>query len=229
MNIVLLHGALGSQDDFDGLIPHLPAHWSVYRFDFLNHGKGPYTDDPLSIRNFAGQLYQFLENEKIERAYIFGYSMGGYAASWLAAHMPERIAAIYTLGTKFIWTKEIAQLETSKLDARQITLQFPEYANKLAEKHQTLAWQHLLTQTAKMMQELGERPALKEQDFHKIRVPLVVARGEKDKMVTQTEVETIAAYLPQAKIEVLPHTPHPIDKVDLVMLSQLLTSFFTSV
>jgi pimeloyl-ACP methyl ester carboxylesterase len=229
VKIVLLHGALGSLDDFDSLLPFLPAHWEVYRFDFLNHGKGPYTDDPLSIPNFSGQLYQFLEKEQIDRAYIFGYSMGGYAACWLAAHMAERIAAIYTLGTKFIWTPETAQQEIAKLDARQITQQFPAYANKLAEKHQTIDWHHLLTQTAQMMRALGDNPALKQADFQKIQVPVVVARGEKDKMVTQTEVETIAAYLTNAQLEVLPDTPHPIDRVNPEMLSQRLTTFFTSV
>lgn len=227
MKLLLLHGALGASSDFESLLAHFPADWEIHQLDFLNHGQGAFTDDPLSIAAFGGQLSQYLDDHQLHDLNIFGYSMGGYVACWLARREPERIKAIYTLGTKFIWTPESAAHETAKLDARTLLAKVPEFAASLREKHKTVDWQLLLAQTAKLMTSLGTHPALSLDDYNHIELPVMVARGELDKMVPQEEQNTVALALKNGRFDTLSQTPHPLQQVSPTLLIEKLQAFFS--
>lgn len=227
MKLLLLHGALGASVDFEPFLPHFPAEWEVHRLDFLNHGQGAFTDDPLSIPAFGGQLIEYLDVHQLTDVNIFGYSMGGYVASWLARREPERIRAIYTLGTKFIWTAESAAAEASKLDARMLLNKVPTFAENLREKHKAIDWQLLLAQTAVLMQGLGTQPALSLADYAQIQVPIMVARGELDKMVAEEEQLTVFNALKFGFTETLPQTPHPLQQIAPQLLAEKLNAFFS--
>ncbi len=226
MKLLLLHGALGASVDFDGLIPHFPAHWEIHRLDFVNHGNGPFTDDPLSIAAFGGQVSEYIDIHNLNDVHIFGYSMGGYVACWLARRESERIKAIYTLGTKFIWSPESATAETTKLDPRIILSKVPEFAEALNNKHLTVNWQLLLSQTANLMTGLGAHPALQLEDYSQIRLPVVVARGEFDKMVPEIEQQQVVDALANGMAETLAQTAHPLQQVNPVLLVERLKAFF---
>ncbi len=226
MHLLLLHGALGAASDFDLLMPFFNTHYTVHRFDFVNHGKGPLTDDPLSIAAFGGQVAEYLDMHQLKDVYVFGYSMGGYVACWLAKREPELFKAIYTLGTKFVWNTESSEKEAAMLDPRTITNKVPAYAAQLAEKHQTVSWQILLSQTAELMRSLGNRPALTPEDYQHITTPVLVARGEFDKMIPQEDADKVAELLGNGKKEMLAATPHPLAQVDPVLLINSISRFF---
>lgn len=226
MKLLLLHGALGASIDFEAIIPYFPAHWEIHQLDFVNHGTGPFTDDPLSIAAFGGQVSEYLDIHNLTELHIFGYSMGGYVACWLARREPERIKSIYTLGTKFIWSPEAAAAETAKLDPRTILSKVPEFAETLNSKHKTVNWQLLLSQTASLMTSLGVHPALHTDDFSQIHLPVMVARGELDKMVSELAQITIAQSLANGFTDTLAQTPHPLQQVDVTLLIAKLKAFF---
>lgn len=226
MKLLLLHGALGASVDFEAIIPHFPAHWEIHQLDFVNHGVGPFTDDPLSIAAFGGQVSEYLDINHLNGLHIFGYSMGGYVACWLARREPERIRSIYTLGTKFIWSPESAAAETAKLDPRTILSKVPAFAEALNNKHNTVNWQLLLSQTASLMTGLGAHPALSLEDYSHINLPVMVARGELDKMVSEAEQMTVVEALAQGFSDTLTQTPHPLQQVNTSMLVQKLKAFF---
>jgi pimeloyl-ACP methyl ester carboxylesterase len=49
-----------------------------------------------------------MQQNQLENAAIFGYSMGGYAGMYLAKYFPERVSKLLTLATKFYWDEKIA-------------------------------------------------------------------------------------------------------------------------
>lgn len=228
MNVVLLHGALGSASDFDALRLHFPKEWNVYSFDLINHGNGPFSDNPLSIQAFGEQLIDYLHQNSLIKVNVFGYSMGGYVASWVASKKPALINKIYSLGTKFIWDEESAQMESAKLDPLLLEARFPEYANNLSKKHQVISWKLLLQYTADMMLQLGSSSAINFEEFQNIACQVHLVRGENDKMVTDDQiVKTLNLLKPGiSSKEILPATSHPIDRVDPQLLSQSLKEFF---
>ena len=92
--LILLHGALGSAAQLSELQANLPVERAVFVLNFPGHG-GVATDSPFSMQLFGGAVLDLMETQKIAKADIFGYSMGGYVALWLAWKYPERGATGY--------------------------------------------------------------------------------------------------------------------------------------
>ena len=90
-HIILLHGATGNKEQFNKAeILNLAEH-RVHSFNFSGHGGVPFSPDNFSIECFAKEVIDFMNEHKIDRANMFGYSMGGYVGMYLAVHYPDKI------------------------------------------------------------------------------------------------------------------------------------------
>lgn len=216
--ILLLHGALGSAAQFDDLRRVLPATEQVFALNLPGHGGLP-ADIEFSIHHFAESTIDFLDQHQIPKVQIFGYSMGGYVALYLAWKHPERVERIATLGTKFDWTPETAARETARLDPEKIAAKVPAFAQILAERHAPADWQVVVRRTAELLHGLGNGQALGREAFQSITCPVRIGLGEEDNMVTRAESETVAKWLPNGKFEVLAGTKHPFEQVDAKQLA----------
>lgn len=114
--ILLLHGALGSKQNFQELEKILQPNFETYSFNFEGHGGREIPNNTLSIPGFAAEVIAFLEQHSIDKISIFGYSMGGYVGLYLAKHFPEKVEKLYTLATKLNWTIEGAIKESAILN-----------------------------------------------------------------------------------------------------------------
>ena len=76
------------------------------------------------------------------------------------------------------------------------------------------------------MLHLGKSPALKADDFSQIEIPVQIAVGDKDVMVSIEE--SVGAYrkLPNARFLVLPNTQHPIERVNMDELAHQIKVYF---
>jgi 3-oxoadipate enol-lactonase len=72
----------------------LRAHFRLLRFEHRGHGGSPAPPGPYSIADLAGDVLALLDAGQIERVLYCGISLGGMVGIWLAAHAPERIAAL---------------------------------------------------------------------------------------------------------------------------------------
>jgi pimeloyl-ACP methyl ester carboxylesterase len=226
-SVLILHGAIGSQAQFLHLADALPDTYRVYTMDFIGHGRNIDVDKSLSIQKFAEQVLSFLEKESLSQVSVFGYSMGGYVAMYLAKHHPDKIAAVVTLGTKFLWNEDIAAKEVRMLDPDVIEFKLPSFASELAERHSS-SWKQLLHKTAIMLTEMGQENPLNLSDYNGITLPVLIMLGDRDKMVGFEESVNVYKALPDASFAVLPATPHPIEKVDVSLLVFHLVRFFGS-
>src|SRR5689334_9363840 len=95
--LLLLHGALGSEEQFSGLKQSLENNFRVFSLNFSGHG-GRILPGKFSIDLFVNDVLEFIRMHSFERINIFGYSMGGYVALKLASHHPDSIERIMTLG-----------------------------------------------------------------------------------------------------------------------------------
>ena len=109
--IILLHGAIGAKDQLEPLAKELSGNgFQTYSFNFSGHGQSPFQNQ-FSISQFSNELLEFVVKTHLIRPAIFGYSMGGYVALYLASQKPDGLGKIITLGTKFVWSPEIAVKE----------------------------------------------------------------------------------------------------------------------
>jgi|SRR6218665_1572178 len=223
-NILLLHGAIGSKSQLDELSLNLKDHFKVHTLNFSGHGGKPFSGS-FSIPQFATEVLDYLELNHLDSINIFGYSMGGYVALYFAKSHPEKVSKIFTLGTKFHWTPEIAQNEIKMLNPEKILEKIPAFANELKLRHHPNDWKTVLLQTAEMMIYLGNNNPLTLQDFSEVEIPVSLNIGENDAMVSIEETEMAYKNLPNAKLHIFPAAAHPIEKVNTGELAVAILNF----
>ncbi|NCX96984.1 MAG: alpha/beta hydrolase, partial [Chitinophagia bacterium] len=143
MNIILLHGALGTSHQLLSITAHLSAYHKTFSFNFIQHGGTPSGELHFSIQGFADQLLSFMDNNNLANAALFGYSLGGYVALYTAIHQPDRITKIATLATKIDWNAAFAQKMVADLDPELILERYPPFAEKLIKLHSEEKWKTL--------------------------------------------------------------------------------------
>lgn len=223
-NLILLHGALGAKEQLNSLGDILSNDFKVHLLSFSGHGGNPFKSE-FSISQFSNELEDYIIDNEIQKPNIFGYSMGGYVALYLAKHKPKLLGKIVTLATKFHWTPDIAEKEIKMLDSNTIEEKVPKYAEILKQRHSPNDWKVLLGKTAEMMQGLGRDNALKLTDYNSIENKVLIMIGDKDQMVTLEETIDVYRNLKDSNLMVLPNTIHPIEKVNLNKLSSELIDF----
>ena len=224
-SLLLLHGAIGSAKQFDALLPLLEDSYDLHRINFPGHGGTEMPHAPFSIGLFEESVLQYISKNNLQDACVFGYSMGGYVALRLAARNPGLISKIFTLATKFDWTPATAERETSQLNPEKIAAKVPAFAASLQAVHGA-QWKTVLEKTAIMLLEMGQRPPLGKTELEHIMIPVIISIGELDKMVSLEESRHTTEHLKKGRLLVLPATPHPFEKADMVSLAEKIKVFF---
>jgi pimeloyl-ACP methyl ester carboxylesterase len=226
-DLLLLHGALGASAQLAPLAEVLGSRYRVHLLDFEGHGDRPPRDRPFRVSHFGENVIEYLDERGVERAHVFGYSMGGYVALHLAAARPGRLGDVATLGTKFAWTPDVAAREAGRLDPAAIRAKVPRFADALAARHANAGgWEGVLARTAELLRELGDRPAVDAGGLSRVGQRVRIMVGDRD--ATTSVEESAAAYrnLPAGELAVLPRTPHPLEQVDCGMLARTLADYF---
>jgi pimeloyl-ACP methyl ester carboxylesterase len=220
-NIILLHGALGSAADLEPLGAALKkCGCTIHTFSFSGHG-GTAFGNSFGIAQFAAELENFIQTKGLNDPTIFGYSMGGFVALYLASTQPGLIKNIITLGTKFNWSAETVAKETGLLDPGVMLQKIPAYAASLETKHGA-DWKETVTKTAALMKEIGDKQFLDPEILKTINTPVLIGIGDKDKMVTLDETLTVFKTLPDASMYMLPNSKHPIETANVNLLSAMI-------
>lgn len=220
-NLLLLHGAIGAKDQLGELANLLSNNYTVHTIDFSGHGEKSAVDTIFSIENFATDVLDYMDKNSIGNTTVFGYSMGGYVAMWIAKYHPRRINRIVTLATKFEWDQTIAAKETKMLNATVIEEKVPAFARQLSQRHGAGKWKTVLEKTVDMLIRMGNKNPLSLEDYKNISTPCLLLLGDKDKMVSVEETLAVQKALPHAEYRLLLNTPHPIEQVNMETLAQL--------
>lgn len=93
--LLLLHGFLGSTDDYTEMAEYLSIDNFVVLLDLPGHGKTKCTDESdYKAENCSKQIISLLEEMNIEKTDLLGYSMGGRLALYLTVHHPNNFEKI---------------------------------------------------------------------------------------------------------------------------------------
>jgi pimeloyl-ACP methyl ester carboxylesterase len=217
-NILLLHGAIGAKSQLINLANELKKDFDVHLLDFSGHGSSE-TENEFSIELFSNDLLNYIKQFKDKKFHVFGYSMGGYVALYTELHYPGTLLSVYTYGTKFKWDKEGAEKESKLLNPEKIEEKLPAFAADLANRHGKEKWKSVLNKTAKMMLDMGNNPPLKENDFNKIAIPVIISWGDADKIVSKEESVNVKNLLPNAFFKSYTNWQHPLEKLDFKQLA----------
>jgi pimeloyl-ACP methyl ester carboxylesterase len=226
MHILFLHGALASKSQYDELIKVLPNKYNTHTLNFSGHGGSMIPITGLNFETFCQNILDYLNENKIAKINLFGYSMGGYAGLLFASKYPDRVEKIFTLNVKFKWDVESTMKETSFLNPEKMMEKVPFFANNLMLQHGMNMWKDLLHQTSTMMHNLTLNTVLEKEDFEKINNSCLLAVGDKDTTSSVPETMEIHSWLPQAQLLIIPNTPHPFEKISVERLKFEIINFF---
>ena len=92
--LLLLHGFLGSHQDFVPLLPKLSEHFHCVVPDLPGHGQTQTKPDSYTFAKTANALLALLAHLNISQTHLLGYSMGGRLALYLACEFPEHFRRV---------------------------------------------------------------------------------------------------------------------------------------
>lgn len=223
--LLFLHGALGEQGMFTDLKKHMSDSYEIHTLNFEGHGlRGP-SERAFSIQNFSENVLHYMQENRIDQADIFGYSMGGYVALYMAIGSPEKVRRISTLGTILTWSKEIAEREGKLLHPDKIEDKVPRFAEMLHKNHPH-GWKEVVNKTKDLLAYLGNQPPINKKDWETIKHSVRLHVGDRDKTAGLESTTKIFAQLINGELCVLPRTPHPFQKVKSTLLENSLREFF---
>lgn len=91
--LVVLHGLMGSLDNWRTLQTALATQCRVVCLDLANHGQSPHVAT-FTLRSLALDVCETLDTLGVEHAYVMGHSLGGKVAMLMASEWPERVQGL---------------------------------------------------------------------------------------------------------------------------------------
>lgn len=89
-NLIIIHGLLGTLDNWQYHAKLLSQQCTVYCIDVRNHGKSPHADSH-TFNDLSIDLQQFFHQHAIHKASVLGHSMGGKMAMQFANDAPHLV------------------------------------------------------------------------------------------------------------------------------------------
>lgn len=215
--LVLLHGAYMSiPSNWDGLMPTLAQDHKVIAVELQNHGRTSDRDTPITYEGMADDVAALLDYLKIEKAAVFGYSMGAGVAIRVAMQHPDKVTRIVAASGSISYD---ALPEGFADMVRTITPELFENTPFAAEYKRLSKTPENFPILVEKLKQLDLTPfSWSEAEFAKIDVPSLLIFGDADVV----KVEHIAKMhqllggltdgdtngLPKTQLLVLPGTSH---------------------
>ena len=222
-NLVILHGLFGSLDNWQSLAKQFGVYFTVYVIDQRNHGKSPHFDEH-TYKDMANDLKDFLDQQKIEKTYLLGHSMGGktvmqfsiqdpqyvkkmvvadIAPKYYAPHHHEEIKALESVDFSTLKDRKEVQNKLEETLSNAGVVQFFLKGLTWLEKEQ-LGWKFNLKVLVDQYDNIGQ--AL--EGFAYFTNPTLFLRGENSTYVTEDDIDTIEEIFPMAQYRTIDGAGH---------------------
>jgi pimeloyl-ACP methyl ester carboxylesterase len=200
--LVVLHGAFGWATAY----PTLAKNRQVIAVELQGHGHTADIDRPLTFEQLADDTAALLKHLKIERADVFGYSMGGNVALALAIRHPSLVGRVAINGSHYGKTEDAYEPETfkqfSSLPADFAPAVLKDAYDKVAPDPKQ--WPVLVAKIKKMGLEFK---GFARADMTSIKAPVLITLGDRDGVRPEHAVEMFRL-IPNAQLAVFPGGDH---------------------
>jgi pimeloyl-ACP methyl ester carboxylesterase len=89
--LIVLHGAYMNIPAMGDIVGKLAHTHKVYALEFQGHGRTEDIERPITYPNLADDVAAFMDAVGLEKADVFGYSMGAGAGLQLAIRHPDKV------------------------------------------------------------------------------------------------------------------------------------------
>lgn len=190
--LILLHGNSESGEVFHHQIEYFAKQYRVIAVDTRGHGKSPRGTAPFTIRQFADDLNVFMNEMKIEKAHILGFSDGGNIGLVFAMKYPAKVSKLIISGAN-LDTTGIKFIYQSVIDLGY------KFATLMSKKSESAR------KNSELLGLMVNDPNIKVEDLKRIKAPTLVMAGTKD-MVKEAHTKLIKNTIPNASLVIIEGT-----------------------
>ncbi|MEV4316257.1 alpha/beta hydrolase [Actinocrispum sp. NPDC049592] len=208
--LVLLHGGLLTIElAFGGLLPHLAKSRQVIAIEMQGHGRTADTDRVPSLELFASDVAGVLDTLGIERADVFGYSLGGLVGLQMALTQPDRVDRLVAAAAHYRSQGYHNDILDPALWSASRRMPTAEDFQKMRDAFTAVAPDPSVFDQveAKLQPLVSGVDAWTEADFGGITAPTLLIIGDND-FVTIPHAELMRDLIPGSQLAVLPGTTH---------------------
>ena len=207
--LVMLHGANGSGETLLPLADALRPFAQVEAPNLIGHGGRP-VPERLSVPELADDVVAYLDRRQIARAFVFGYSFGGYLALYLARHFPQRLSGICLLAVKHVLDAQTVQRWTNLADPERLRRPGNPRPAELSRTHYPQDWAAITTINRHLFEELGTNPALTEADLRSLALPALIVSSDQDQLVPLPETLALGKLIQGSRVGIFGGQAHPL-------------------
>ncbi len=185
--LILLHGNADDSSYFKNQIDEFSKFYHVYAIDTRGHGKTPIGNMPFTIHQFADDLLGFMDEQKIEKAHLLGFSDGGNIAMIFVLKYPNRVNKLILNGAN-LYPAGVKRTIQVPVEIRY------NIAKILSFKNESMKFK------AKMLGLMVNEPNVSPNELSKIQADTLVIAGTKD-LIKEEHTKLIASNIPNSKIQ----------------------------
>jgi pimeloyl-ACP methyl ester carboxylesterase len=231
--LLLVMGLGGSLRGWGNQVPMLSQYFQVITFDNRGVGSSSAPEDisTYSMSQFAADAVALLDHLGIERAHVFGVSMGGMIAQHIALDYPERVRGL-VLGCTIPhyepnpepgderaaepWVLELmlAGISKSPEDSIRDSVKF-NFAPDFAATHPAVIEEYIaegVRERTPLHGFMGQWNAIVNHStlerLHMLAAPTLIQHGDADKLVPIFNGRLLAQHIPNARFQLIPGAGH---------------------
>ena len=187
--LILLHGNGENSDYFEHQIPFFSQNYRVIAIDTRGHGQSLRGEKPFTIKQFAEDLHDFMDEKGIEKAILLGFSDGGNIALTFALKYPERVEKMIVDGAN-LFPSGVKPLYQWPIE---IGYRIAKMFSKKSDKAQ---------RNAEMLGLMVNEPNIEPAKLARLTMPVLVVAGTND-MIKDSHTKLIYKNLPNAQLNII--------------------------
>ncbi|MBF6330813.1 alpha/beta fold hydrolase [Nocardia transvalensis] len=235
--LLLLAGQSNNHHWWDAIREDFHGTHRTITFDYRGTGDSDKPDIVYSTKGFADDVIAILDDLGIERADVYGTSMGGRVAQWVAAAHPDRVRAL-VLGCTSPGSKhgvdrgnEIRHRLADPATAERTLLDLmytPQWLAKTSGPYNTLG-DPAMPYYARRRHLIASHRHDAWDVLPDIAIPTLVVHGGDDRFNPVENAPLLAHRIPGARLEIIPRARHAYFEEFRSVASPLVSEFLTSV
>jgi pimeloyl-ACP methyl ester carboxylesterase len=208
--LVLLHGGMLTIDlNFATLIPTLARKHRVIGVEMQGHGRTADIDRDITPAALASDMVGLLDLLGIDRAHVFGHSMGGATTLELGVSYPDRVRSLVLAsvtvrpdGLHEDLTDPAKQATSTRMPTQQDFSDFREAYLRLSPHPE-----HFEDFLAMLSQSNADTRGWSDKQLAAITAPTLLVLGDRD-FTTVEHGALMLQLIPGSQLAVLPDTTH---------------------
>ncbi|PIC63238.1 alpha/beta hydrolase [Sporosarcina sp. P13] len=241
--LVLIHGVGLDLTMWEGIVAELSSQFKIITFDLFGNGNSAHPEGPYSLSKYANQLNELLQELKIEKAHILGFSLGGLVAMKFALLYSQKttsIVVVSAVSNRTVEERAIIQLRVKKTEEeghlsvvddsidrwfdQKFKAQYPEVVNRFRKRLEANEQKGYLA--SYRVYANGDQE-LKHQ-LSDIKCPALVMTGGEDPRSHTKMAMYMGEQISNSTVKIIPGIRHMLPIEAPNEFNQMVKSFLTS-